>query len=148
MILPHHHQRIGKVHAGGMYLDHYFPGRGNGIAHGFNRKRFGLVEGTTENSTHESQLVEVSSVDTRTTRRVSSACRTASGTRGHVQQAMFNQPPVHGGIEKAVVHHVVHMTIRIVVHPSRIERGQVRVVRTGLSGVGHNASRYSASASS
>ena len=52
LILPHHHERIRKVHTGGVHLNHDIASRRHRIGYGFHRERFRLAKSTTNDSTH------------------------------------------------------------------------------------------------
>ncbi|MNH40499.1 hypothetical protein D3C79_1018260 [compost metagenome] len=58
-----------------------------------------------------------------------------------IQAGMFDQPGIHGTVEKPVIDDVVHMPIHVVVMPARGDRLEVAVgaAQRALPGHGQNA---------
>ena len=61
--------------------------------------------------------------------------QTNRAARMDVEHALLDQGGIHSGVEPAVVHHVVHMAIDIVVHPARAD-GAKRLVAAAGVGLG------------
>ena len=59
--------------------------------------------------------------------------QTDRGTVVNVQHALLNQMGVHSGVKPTVIHHVVHVTIGIVVHPAGGDVPENGVNRPGQS---------------